>query len=105
MKRSSVVTTMPYIESNFNEMNHFAGGQSRPTKRTPVILTFLPHPDQKQRRTINCKMDCTAIKEAISPKTLNKFTFALAIVWIVVGATLCIAFAELEISESRDRGW
>ncbi|XP_074624042.1 uncharacterized protein LOC141882002 [Acropora palmata] len=46
-------------------------------------------------------MDCTAIKEAISPKTLNKFTFALVIVWIVVGATLCIAFAELEISESR----
>ena len=46
-------------------------------------------------------MDCTAIKEAISPKTLNKFTFALVIVWIVVGATLCIAFLELEISESR----
>ena len=46
-------------------------------------------------------MDCTTIKEAISPKTLNKFTFALAIIWIVVGATLCIAFAELEISESR----
>ena len=46
-------------------------------------------------------MDCTAIKESISPKTLNKFTFALVIVWIVVGATLCIAFAELEISESR----
>ena len=46
-------------------------------------------------------MDCTVIKEAISPKTLNKFTFALVIVWIVVGATLCIAFSELEISESR----
>ena len=46
-------------------------------------------------------VDCTAIKEAISPKTLNKFTFALVIVWIVVGATLCVAFSELEISESR----
>ena len=46
-------------------------------------------------------MDCTAIKEAISPKTLNKFTFVLVIIWIVVGATLCIAFAELEISEAR----
>ena len=46
-------------------------------------------------------MDCTTIKEAISPKTLNKFTFSLVIVWIVVGATLCIAFSELEISESR----
>ena len=47
-------------------------------------------------------MDCTAIKEAISPKTLNKITFALVIIWIVVGATLCIAFSELEISESRN---
>ena len=46
-------------------------------------------------------MDLTAIKEAISPKTLNKFTFALVIVWIVVGATLCTAFLELEISEPR----
>ena len=46
-------------------------------------------------------MDCTAIREAISPKTLNKFTFALAIIRIVVGATLCTVFAELEISESR----
>ena len=46
-------------------------------------------------------VDCTAIKDAISSKTLNKFTFALVILWIVVGATLCIAFSELEISESR----
>ncbi|XP_067042454.1 NACHT, LRR and PYD domains-containing protein 12-like [Acropora muricata] len=46
-------------------------------------------------------VDFTAIKDAISPKTLNQFTFALVIVWIVVGATLCIAFSELEISESR----
>ena len=79
-------------------MNHFAGCQSQHTKGR---LTFLPLPDQKRRRTIKCKMDCTAIKEAISLKTLNKFTFALVIVWIVVGATLCIAFSELEISESR----
>ncbi|XP_015749597.1 PREDICTED: nucleotide-binding oligomerization domain-containing protein 1-like [Acropora digitifera] len=46
-------------------------------------------------------MDLKAMKEAISPKTLNKFTFALVIVWIVVGATLCTAFSELEISEPR----
>ena len=46
-------------------------------------------------------VDCTAIKDAISPKTFNKFAYALVIVWFVVGATLCIAFAELEISESR----
>ena len=46
-------------------------------------------------------VDCTAIKDAIIPKTLNQFTFALVIVWIVVSATLCITFSELEISESR----
>ena len=46
-------------------------------------------------------VDCTAIKDAIIPKTLNQFTFALVSVWIVVSATLCIAFSELEISESR----
>ena len=84
---------MPYIESNSNVMKQFST-----YKRTPV----LPHPDQKRRQPIKCKMvDCTAIKEAISPKTFNKFAYALVIVWFVVGATLCIAFAELEISESR----
>ena len=46
-------------------------------------------------------VDCTAIKDAITPKTLNKFRFALVIAWIAVGATLCIASSELEISESR----
>ena len=46
-------------------------------------------------------VDCTAVKEAISPKTLNKFTFALFILWILVGTTLCTAFSELETSESR----
>ncbi|XP_044173456.1 nucleotide-binding oligomerization domain-containing protein 1-like [Acropora millepora] len=46
-------------------------------------------------------MDCKAIKEAISPKTLNKFTFALLTCWIVLGTILCGAFSEIEISESR----
>ncbi|XP_044168848.1 NACHT, LRR and PYD domains-containing protein 12-like [Acropora millepora] len=88
MKRSSVRTTIPYIEI-YNGIKHITVCQSR-------------HPGQKRRRTIKCNMvDCTAIKDAISPKTLNKITFALVIVWIVVGATLCIAFSELEISESR----
>ena len=88
------------IESNFNGMNHFASCQS-PSQQKDASSNVLSLPEQKRRGTIKCKMDCTAIKEAISPKTLNKFTFALVIVWIVVGATLCIAFAELEISESR----
>ena len=43
----------------------------------------------------------TAIKEIISPKTLSKFTFALVLCWIVVGAILCGAFSEIEISEPR----
>ena len=67
-------------------------------KTTPI----LPHPHQKQRPTIKCKMvDCTAIKDVIVFKTLNRFTVALFIVWILVGAALCITFLELEISESR----
>ena len=85
-----------YRKSYWHQTLHFLSVSAY--KKTPV----LPHPDQKRRRTIKCKMvDCTAIKDAISPKTLNKFTFALVLVWIVVGATLCIAFSELEISESR----
>ena len=65
-------------------------------------LTFLPLPDQKQRGTIKCKMvDFTAIKEIISPKTLSKFTFALLVLWIVLGGTLCVAFSEMQINESR----
>ena len=46
-------------------------------------------------------VDFTAIKEIISPKTLSKFTFALVLCWIVVGAILCGAFSEIEISEPR----
>ena len=46
-------------------------------------------------------MDCTAIKELLSPKTLNKFTFALVIFWILIGAMLCGAFLEMENNEPR----
>ena len=46
-------------------------------------------------------VDCTAIKELLIPKTLNKLTDVMVLVWIVVGATLCVAFSEMEISESR----
>ena len=76
-----------------------AGGQSRPTKRRHFRHVHL---DQKRRRTIKCKMvDCTAIKELLIPKTLNKLTNVMVLVWILVGATLCAAFLEMEISESR----
>ena len=46
-------------------------------------------------------VDCTAIKELLIPKTLNKLTYVMVVVWFVVGATLCVAFLEMEISESR----
>ena len=46
-------------------------------------------------------VDCTAIKELLIPKTLNKLTYVLVVFWFVVGATLCVAFSEIEISESR----
>ena len=98
MKRSSVVTTMPYIESNFNGMKHLAGCQSRPTKGRQFYHFY----HSQQRRAIKCKMvDFTAIKEIISPKTLSKFTFALLVLWIVLGGILCVAFSEMQINESR----
>ena len=46
-------------------------------------------------------MDCTAIKELLTPKTLNKFRFALVIFWILLGAMLCGAFLEMENNEPR----
>ena len=46
-------------------------------------------------------VDFTTIKEVISPKTLNKFTFALVVLWTVLGAILCGAFLELKINEPR----
>ena len=59
----------------------------------------MPRPENKRRRTIKGKMDCTAIKELLSPKTLNKFRFALVIFWILIGVMLCGAFSEMENSE------
>ncbi|XP_029206339.2 NACHT, LRR and PYD domains-containing protein 3-like [Acropora millepora] len=46
-------------------------------------------------------VDFTTIKEVISPKTLSKFTFALVVLWTVLGALLCGAFLELKINEPR----
>ena len=46
-------------------------------------------------------VDFTTIKEVINPKTLSKFTFALVVLWTVLGAILCGAFLELKINEPR----
>ena len=70
-------------------------------RRTPV-LTFLSHPDQRERRTISCKMECSAIIEKISRETLNKFTFGVvALLWIAFGGTLIGAFSDMEYNEPR----
>ncbi|XP_067021922.1 uncharacterized protein [Acropora muricata] len=81
-------------------MKHFAGDQFQPTKRRQ-FKHFGHSQIRSQDERSNAKMDCTPIKEAISPKTLNKFTFALLVFWIVVGTILCGAFSEIEISEPR----
>ena len=46
-------------------------------------------------------VDIKTIKEIISPKTLSKFTFALVVLWTVLGGILCGAFLELKINEPR----
>ena len=46
-------------------------------------------------------VDVTTIKELISPKTLSKFTFALVVLWTVLGGILFAAFLEFKISEPR----
>ena len=46
-------------------------------------------------------VDFTTIKEIISPRTLSKFTFALVVLWTVLGGILCGAFLELKINEPR----
>ena len=46
-------------------------------------------------------VDIKTIKEIISPKTLSKFTFALVVLWTVLGGILSGAFLELKINEPR----
>ena len=81
-------------------MKHFAGCQFHPTKELQ-FKHFCHSQIRSQDERSNSKMDCTAIKEAIRRKTLNKFTYALVICWIVAGTILCGAFSEIEISEPR----
>ena len=94
MKRSKAVTTMPYMET-------LCRVSSSAYKRTPV-LSFLSHPDQRERRTINYKMEFSAVIEKIRHKTLNKFTFrAVALFWILFHGTLLGAFSDMEYNEPR----
>ena len=70
-------------------MTDFVNVQFQPTKGRHFCHSQIRSQDERS----NAKMDYTAIKEAISPRTLNKFTFALLVFWIVVGTILCGAFS------------
>ena len=70
-------------------------------KRTPVLI-FLSHPDLRERRTINDKMEFSAIIEKIRHKTLNKFAFAVVtLFWILFHGILIGAFSDMEYNEPR----
>ena len=94
MKRSKAVTTMPYMET-------VCRVSIAAYKRTPVLI-FLSHPDQRERRTINYKMECSALIEKIRHKTLNKFTFGVVtLFWILFHGTLLGVFSDMEYHEPR----
>ena len=70
-------------------------------KGTPVLI-FLSHPDLRERRTINDKMEFSAIIEKIRHKTLNKFAFAVVtLFWILFHGILIGAFSDMEYNEPR----
>ena len=70
-------------------------------KGTPVVI-LLSHPDLRERRTINDKMEFSAIIEKIRHKTLNKFAFAVVtLFWILFHAILIGAFSDMEYNEPR----
>ena len=70
-------------------------------KRTPVLI-FLSHPDLRERRTINDKMEFSAIIEKIRHKTLNKFAFAVVtLFWILFHGILIGVFSDMEYNEPR----
>ena len=70
-------------------------------KGTPVLI-FLSHPDLRERRTINDKMEFSAIIEKIRHKTLNKFAFAVVtLFWILFHGILVGAFSDMEYNEPR----
>ena len=94
MKRSKAVTTMPHMET-------VCRVSISAYKRTPVLI-FLSHPDQRERRTINYKMECSALIEKIRHKTLNKFTFGVVtLFWILFHGTLLGVFSDMEYHEPR----
>ena len=70
-------------------------------KGTPVLI-FLSHTDLRERRTINDKMEFSAIIEKIRHKTLNKFAFAVVtLFWILFHGILIGAFSDMEYNEPR----
>ena len=66
--------------------------------RTPLLS---PHPDQKQTRQRSNKTEMDFLREALTPKTFNKISYVLVLVWIFLGLAATGIFSELEISEPR----
>ena len=60
-----------------------------------------PHPDQKQTRQRSTKTEMDFLREALTPKTFNKISYVLVLLWIFLGLAATGIFSELEISEPR----
>ena len=67
-----------------------------------ITTTLLsPHPDKKQTRQRSDKTEMDFLREALTPKTFNKISYVLVLLWIFLGLAATGIFSELEISEPR----
>ena len=65
---------------------------------TPLLS---PHPDQKQTRQRSNKTEMDFLREAFTPKTFNKMSFVVVLLWIFLGLAATGIFSEMEINEPR----
>ena len=88
--------------NKFKGMKHFSCRVSISAYKGTPVLIFLSHPDLRERRMINDKMEFSAIIEKIRHKTLNKFAFAVVtLFWILFHGILIGAFSDMEYNEPR----
>ena len=67
-----------------------------------ITMSLLsPHPDQKQTRQRSNKTKMDFLREAFTPKTFNKMTFVVVLLWIFLGLAATGIFSEMEINEPR----
>ena len=65
---------------------------------TPLLS---PHSDQKQTRQRSNKTKMDFLREAFTPKTFNKISFVVVLLWIFLGLAATGIFSEMEINEPR----